>query len=106
MDGQQLALGEQAAGSSAGDVFERRTGVEPDGRYVALAWPTLERVNARQPYDAALGLLTDMDDAGLGVEAIGNVDGTDTVGVYERQVGLAATNGGADPHGQSWTPTC
>ena len=91
VDGQQLALGEQAAGSSAGDVFERRTGVEPDGRYVALAWPTLERVNARQPYDAALGLLTDtLDDAGLGVEAIGNADGTDTVGTsYERQVGLA-----------------
>ncbi len=103
VDGQQLALGEQAAGSSAGDVFERRTGVEPDGRYVALAWPTLERVNARQPYDAALGLLTDtLDDAGLGVEAIGNADGTDTVGTsYERQVGLAAATGdGVIPAGE------
>ena len=103
VDGQQLALGEQAAGSSAGDVFERRTGVEPDGRYVSLAWPTLERVNARQPYDAVLGLLTDtLDDAGLGVEAIGNADGTDTVGTsYERQVGLAAATGdGVIPAGE------
>jgi len=103
VDGQQLALGEQAAGSSAGDVFQRRTGVEPDGRYVALAWPTLERVNAAQPYDAELGLLTDtLDGAGLGVEAIGNADGTDTVGTsYERQVGLAAATGdGVIPAGE------
>ena len=103
VDGQQLALGEQAGGSSAGEVFERRTGVEPDGRYVSLAWPTLQRVNARQPYDAELGLLTDtLDDAGLGVEAIGNADGTDTVGAsYERQVGLAATTGdGVVPAGE------
>jgi hypothetical protein len=103
VDGQQLALGEQAGGSSAGDIFQRRTGVEPDGRYVALAWPTLERVNARQPYDAVLGLLTDtLDDAGLGAEAIGNADGTDTVGTsYERQVGLAAATGdGVIPAGE------
>ena len=103
VDGQQLALGEQAAGSSAGDIFERRTGVKPDGRYVSLAWPTLQRVNARQPYDAALGLLTDtLDEAGLGVEAIGNADGTDTVGAsYERQVGLAAATGdGVIPAGE------
>lgn len=92
IDGQQLALGEQAGGSSAGEIFSRRTGVEPDGSYVALAWPTLERVNARQPYDAELGLLADtLAEAGMGAEAIGNADGTDTVGTsYERQVGLAA----------------
>jgi hypothetical protein len=103
VDGQQLALGEQAGGSSAGEIFERRTGVEPDGSHVALAWPTLERVNAREPYDAELGLLTDtLDEAGLGVEAIGNADGTDTVGTsYERQVGLAAATGdGVIPAGE------
>ena len=103
VDGQQLALGEQAGGSSAGDIFERRTGVEPDGSYVALAWPTLQRVNAREPYDAELGLLTDtLDGAGLGVEAIGNADGTDSVGTsYERQVGLAAATGdGVIPAGE------
>ena len=103
VDGQQLALGEQAGGSSAGDIFERRTGVRPDGRYVALAWPTLQRVNAREPYDAELGLLTDtLADAGLGVEAIGNADGTDSVGTsYERQVGLAAATGdGVIPAGE------
>ncbi len=103
VDGQQLALGEQAGGSSAGEIFERRTGVEPDGSHVALAWPTLQRVNARQPYDAELGLLTDtLDGAGMGVEAIGNADGTDTVGTsYERQVGLAAATGdGVIPAGE------
>ena len=103
VDGQQLALGEQAGGSSAGDIFERRTGVEPDGSYVALAWPTLQRVNAREPYDAELGLLTDtLDEAGLGAEAIGNADGTDSVGTsYERQVGLAAATGdGVIPAGE------
>jgi hypothetical protein len=103
VDGQQLALGEQAGGSSAGEIFERRTGVRPDGSYVALAWPTLERVNAREPYDAELGLLTDtLAEADLGVEAIGNADGTDSVGTsYERQVGLAATTGdGVIPAGE------
>ncbi len=103
IDGQQLALGEQAGGSSAGEIFQRRTGVQPDGSYVALAWPTLQRVNADEPYDAELGLLTDtLDEAGLGVEAIGNADGTDTVGTsYERQVGLAAATGdGVIPAGE------
>jgi hypothetical protein len=103
VDGQQLALGEQAGGSSAGEIFERRTGVRPDGSYVALAWPTLERVNAREPYDAELGLLTDtLAEADLGVEAIGNADGTDSVGTsYERQVGLAAATGdGVIPAGE------
>ncbi|HEY2998565.1 MAG TPA: hypothetical protein VGJ43_08320, partial [Acidimicrobiales bacterium] len=103
VDGQQLALGDQAGGSSASDIFERRTGVRPDGGYVALAWPSLQRVNAAEPYDAKLGLLTDtLDDSGLGVEAIGNADGTDTVGTsYERQVGLAAaTADGVVPAGE------
>ncbi len=95
VDGQQLAVDEQAGGSTAGEIFERRTGDEPDGRYVSLSWPTLERVNARQPYDAELGLLAEtLDEDGLGVEAIGNADGTDSVSAsYERQVGLAATTG-------------
>jgi hypothetical protein len=103
VDGQQLALGEQAGGSSAGEIFERRTGVSPQGNYVALAWPTLQRVNADEPYDAVLGLLTDtLAEAGLGTEAIGNADGTDTVGTsYERQVGLAgATGDGVIPAGE------
>jgi hypothetical protein len=103
VDGQQLAVDEQAGGSTAGEIFERRTGVGPDGRYVALSWPTLERVNARQPYDAELGLLTEtLDEDGLGVEAIGNADGADSVSAsYERQVGLAATTGdGVIPAGE------
>jgi hypothetical protein len=103
VDGQQLAVDEQSAGSTAGEIFERRTGTEPDGTYVSLAWPTLEGVNADEPYDAELGLLAEtLDDAGRGVVAIGNADGTDTVGPsYERQVGLAAvTPEGVLPAGE------
>jgi hypothetical protein len=103
VDGQQLALDEEAGGSPAREIFERRTGVRPDGTHVALAWPTLERVNSSEPYDALPGLLTDtLAEAGLGVEAIGNADGTDTLGSsYERQVGLAAATGeGVIPAGE------
>jgi hypothetical protein len=103
IDGQQLAVDQQSAGSTAGEIFERRTGTEPDGTYVSLAWPTLQRVNADEPYDAELGLLAEtLDGAGLGAVAIGNADGSDTVAPsYERQVGLAAvTRDGVVPAGE------
>jgi hypothetical protein len=103
VDGQQLAVDQQSAGSTAGEIFERRTGTEPDGTYVSLAWPTLERVNADEPYDAELGLLAEtLDEAGRGAVAIGNADGSDTVGPsFERQVGLAAVTGdGVVPAGE------
>jgi hypothetical protein len=103
VDGQQLALGDQAGDTSAGDIFRRRTGVDPDGSHVALAWPSLERRNAREPYDAVLGQLADtLVEEDLGVEAIGNADGTDSVDTsYERQVGLAAATGdGVVPAGE------
>ncbi|HKA84154.1 MAG TPA: hypothetical protein VKD21_09835 [Acidimicrobiales bacterium] len=92
VDGQQLAVDDQSAGSTAGEIFQRRTGTRPAGTYVSLAWPTLERVNADEPYDAELGLLAEtLDDAGRGAVAIGNADGSDTVAPsFERQVGLAA----------------
>ena len=62
---------------------------------MALAWPSLLKVNAREPYDAELGLLAKtLDEAGFGTVAIGNADGTDTIGPsYERQVGLAVVSG-------------
>ncbi len=103
VDGQQLAVDEQSAGSTAGEIFERRTGVAPDGTYVSLAWPTLVRANAGEPYDAELGLLAEtLDDAGLGAVAIGNADGTDTTGPsFERQAGLAVVTGdGVVPGGE------
>ena len=102
VDGQELATGEESGGSTAGEIFHRRTGTRPDGDYVALAWPSLVRANAGEPYDAVLGLLTDtLTDAGLGSVAIGNADGTDTIGPsYERQVGLSAvTEDGVIPAG-------
>ncbi|HEX4868308.1 MAG TPA: hypothetical protein VFV32_11885 [Acidimicrobiales bacterium] len=94
IDGQVLALDEQSSGSAAGDIFARRTGISPDGDYVSLAWPALVRRNDSQPYDAVLGLLaTTLDEAGVSLAAIGNADGTDSVGAsYERQVGLAAAD--------------
>jgi hypothetical protein len=103
VDGQQLAVDDQSAGSTAGEIFQRRTGTRPAGTYVSLAWPTLERVNADEPYDADLGLLAEtLDDAGRGAVAIGNADGSDTVGPsFERQVGLAAVTGdGVVPAGE------
>jgi hypothetical protein len=103
VDGQQLAVDEQSAGSTAGEIFERRTGVAPDGTYVSLAWPTLVRTNADEPYDAELGLLAEtLDDAGLGAVALGNADGTDTTGPsFERQAGLAVVTGdGVVPGGE------
>lgn len=94
VDGQELATDDESGGSTAGEIFHRRTGTEPDGEYVALAWPSLLRVNASEPYDAELGLLAHtLDEAGLGAVAIGNADGTDTIGPsYERQVGLAVVD--------------
>jgi hypothetical protein len=91
VDGQQLATDDESAGSTAGEIFHRRTGTAPDGDYVALAWPTLLRVNKAQPYDAVMGLLgSRLATADRGVAVIGNADGTDTIGPsYERQVGLA-----------------
>lgn len=97
IDGQVLALEEESAGSAAGEIFTRRTGVKPDGPFVSLVWPSLVRVNAPQPYDAELGLLTaTLQDADVTASVIGNADGTESIGsTYERQVGLAL----ADPNG-------
>ena len=91
VDGQQLAVDQQSTGSTAGEIFERRTGTEPDGEFVALAWPTLLAANEQEPYGAELGLLAEtLGDAGLGTVAIGNADGSDGLGVtFARQVGLA-----------------
>lgn len=94
VDGQQLAPDDRAAGSAAGEIFQRRMGVDPDDGYVSLAWPSLVRRNAALPFDAELGLLADtLAESGLSAAVIGNADGTDTVaGSHERQVGLALAN--------------
>ena len=97
VDGQVLGLEEQSSGSAAGEIFTRRTGITPGGDFVALAWPAVVRRNARQPYDAEMGLLAQtLQEADVTISAIGNADGTDSIGTsYERHVGLAA----ADPDG-------
>jgi hypothetical protein len=97
IDGQVLALEEQSSGSSAGEIFARRTGLTPDGKFASLNWPALVQVNAREPYNAVLGLLAEtLEREGIGTAVIGNADGTDALGSsHERQVALAlaGTNG-------------
>lgn len=101
VDGQQLEVDEQHGGSSAGEIYQRRTGEPPIGEYVSLAWPSVTRDNAREPYGAELGLLAStLSKGGLGATAIGNADGSETGWQsFERQVGLAvATQEGAISH--------
>lgn len=103
VDGQVLRLDETSSGSAAGEIFARRTGVQPDGPFVSLSWPVLVAANADEPYDAELGLLADtLADAGVTATVVGNADGTESIAPsYERQVGLALTDGeGVVPNGQ------
>jgi hypothetical protein len=94
IDGQVLAVGEESNGTAAGDIYGRRTGNDPAGPYVSLAWPSLERANDAQPYETEIGSLTaELERGSVGVAAIGNADGTDSIGPsYERQVGLAVAD--------------
>lgn len=102
VDGQVLALDEESSGSAAGEIFARRTGVRPDGPFVSLSWPVLVARNADEPYDAEPGLLADtLAEAGVTATVVGNADGTESIAPsYERQVGLALTDGdGVVPNG-------
>lgn len=94
-DGQQLGRDERLAGSTAGEVFARRTGQASDRPFLSVGWPALERLNAGQPYDAELGLLADtLHDAGIGAHAVGNADGSEIAGAAtERAAGLAMARG-------------
>ncbi len=94
IDGQVLAVDEKSIGTAAGDIYARRTGNDPAGPYVSLAWPSLERVNQARPYETEIGTLTDsLKDGSVSAAAIGNADGTDSIGPsYERQVGLAVAD--------------
>lgn len=96
-DGQVLGVDEESSGSTAGEIFARRTGHEPSGPFVSLSWPNLLSVNEDHPYVTRLGLLTEtLAEAGVASAVIGNADGVETIGPsYERQVGLAL----ADPEG-------
>ena len=91
VDGEELPPDADYAGEPAGGVFQRRSGVPPDGSALALSWPTLVRANEREPYDAVLGLLSEtLEDAGVATAVIGNADGSDVSAVSrERQAALA-----------------
>jgi len=102
IDGQVLAVDEEANGTAAGDIYQRRTGNDPAGPYVSLAWPSLVRANDAEPYETEIGTLTDaLEDGSVSAAAIGNADGIDSTGPsYERQVGLAVADGtGVIPDG-------
>lgn len=90
-DGAVLPPDADFAGEPAGDVFQRRTGDAPVGAALALSWPVIERLNARQPYDASLGLLAEtLRRAGVATAVIGNADGSDVAALSrERQSALA-----------------
>lgn len=94
IDGQVLAVDEESNGTAAGDIYGRRTGNDPAGPYVSLAWPSLERANDAQPYETEIGSLTaELERGSVAAAAIGNADGTDSIGPsYERQVGLAVAD--------------
>lgn len=97
VEGQVLALDEGDPASPAGEIFERRTGLDPYGDYVALGWPAHVSANEGEPYDIELGLLAERLERGdVETAVIGNADGDDSAGSsYERQAGLALadTNG-------------
>jgi hypothetical protein len=94
IDGQVLAVDEESSGTAAGDIYARRTGNDPAGPYVSLAWPSLVRANDAEPYETEIGSLTDaLAKGSVAAAAIGNADGTDSIGPsYERQVGLAVAD--------------
>jgi hypothetical protein len=97
VEGQVLAAHEGDQLTPAGEVFLRRTGVDPDGEFVAVGWPQLVRANDAQPYDAVLGLLArSLQDDGVATAVIANADGSDSIAtMYQRQaaLGLADTDG-------------
>ena len=94
VDGQVFSVEARAGDSAAGEVFQRRTGVTPRGEFVALGWPTLDRANDRQPYDAVLGLLGErLRDEGFRTAVIADADGSDLPEpTYARQAGLALSD--------------
>ena len=91
VDGDVLPPDADFAGEAAGGVYQRRTGSAPVGTALALSWPSLVRLNDREPYDAVLGLLSEtLEDAGVITAVIGNADGSDVSAVSrERQAALA-----------------
>ncbi len=54
----------RAPAPTAGDIFTRRTGDDPTGRFVSLTWPTLVRINDAEPFETELGSLTETLDDG------------------------------------------
>ncbi|MDX6232602.1 MAG: hypothetical protein QOH68_1586, partial [Nocardioidaceae bacterium] len=93
VDGLELGVGEDVAGEPAGAIFRRRTGLEPRLGSVSLGWPSLQRANDKEPYDAVLGLLADtLHDAGVPTSVVANADGSDGVDPsVNRQAALAFT---------------
>lgn len=89
-------------GDLAGEVFQRRTGVEPPSAgLVSIAGPQVVDRNAGLPYDTVIGALAaTLDDAGVSRAVIANADRTDADVVPDRTAVLGlADRAGAVPAG-------
>ena len=104
VDGDQFDADEIVGDVPAGEVFERRTGRDPESGIVSLGFPSLKRENDSLPYDVELGAVADqlaLHDVGRAV--IANADGVEGPGSDDRhrEAALALVDGGGVvEHGQ------
>jgi hypothetical protein len=96
VDGDQFDAEEIVGDVTAGEVFQRRTGRDPESGVVSLGFPSLRRENASLPYDIELGAVADqlaLHDVDRAVVA--NADGVDGPGSDDRhrEAALALVDG-------------
>jgi len=73
--GLALEPGEQFEAGTAGEAFDRRTGLQPTGELVHLGFPAIDRANRRYLYGAEPGALADtLAEAGLDIGLVANAD--------------------------------
>ena len=97
--GVAAAADEMTAEGQAAVVFERRTGLEPDGGVLSLFFPAQVNRNERLLYGAEPGSFGQaLRDADIGTGVVGNA-GTSVLDQSTREVVLAM----ADRHGQVTT---
>lgn len=99
--GQVLMATETADGGSAAELYQRRTGIVPDGRLLAVDFPEIVEGNDQLRYGSVPGSLgAALADDGIGVGAVGNAD-DDPNEADGRQVGLAVVDAeGQALHGE------
>lgn len=92
-DGEAADIGEQTPSGPASAVFERRTGVSPDGRVLALTFPEQVARNEELLYGTVPGAFGQaLSDSGRELGAVGNA-GQFQEDLTRRHVALAAADG-------------